>query len=76
MAIDTGAFVAGVGVLITLDLAVLAATFSNTRAIGKKAGRERVEGVEEQAQHAHTRLSRHLRDSHNEDVRPADEVAD
>lgn len=34
MPIDTGTFVAGVGVLVTLDLAVLGISVSNARKVG------------------------------------------
>jgi len=35
MPIDTGVFVAGVGVLVTLDLAVLGISVQNARKVGK-----------------------------------------
>lgn len=35
MAIDTGTFVAGVGVLVTLDMAVLAISITNARKVGR-----------------------------------------
>jgi len=35
MPIDTGVFIAGVGVLVTLDLAVLGISVQNARAVGK-----------------------------------------
>jgi hypothetical protein len=34
MPIDTGTFIAGVGVLVTLDLAVLTISVSNARKVG------------------------------------------
>jgi len=35
MPIDTGVFIAGVGVLVTLDLAVLGISVQNARKVGK-----------------------------------------
>lgn len=82
MAISTEAFVAGVGVLVSLDVLSLGALMHLARNVGeddlarkrgekaKQLGRE----AEEQAQAAHHRLTRHLNDAHDEDVTAAVEA--
>lgn len=82
MSIDTATFVAGVGVLVTLDLAVLTISVANTRSLGSTATEKQVSRVEaavreaeEQAQAAHERLTLHLRRSHDKDVETAREAA-
>lgn len=77
MTIDTGVFVAGVSVLVGLDLAVLTISVQNARKVGEDSrARQLAADAEEQAQHAHTRLFRHLRDDHEKDVQTARETRD
>ena len=53
MAIDTATFVAGVGVLVSLDLASLGAIIALSREMGRDdAARERAQRAEERAQEA------------------------
>jgi hypothetical protein len=82
MAVETGAFVAGVGVLVALDTVSIALTFEAYRqamkdqqardmaSTAEQAGRE----AEEQAQYAHTRLTRHLSRDHDRAVQEAAEA--
>jgi len=58
MAIDTATFVAGVGILMTLEVAVLAISVQNARRIGTD------ERARELADQAHERISRHMRRDH------------
>ena len=72
MAIDTSAFVAGVGVLVALDTVGIALTFEAYRqAMADGKARRDAAEAEEQAQYAHTRLTRHLSRDHGEDVQEA-----
>lgn len=75
MTIDTGVFISGVSVLVGLDLAVLAVSIQNVRALGDTASEDDVAEVEDQTQYAHTRLTQHLREDHQQDAETA-EVAD
>jgi len=81
VAIDTATFVAGVGVLVTLDLAVLTLSVANTRSLGSTATERQVgkvetavREVEEQAQAAHERITRHLNRAHGADIQTAREA--
>jgi hypothetical protein len=56
--VATSTFVAGLGLLVTLDLAVLAISVTNARQVGTDKRARRM------ADEAHERLSRHLRRDH------------
>ncbi|MCD2199077.1 hypothetical protein LPA44_04080 [Halobacterium sp. KA-4] len=54
MPVDTGTFVAGVGVLVSLDLAVLGISVQNARRVGKDPkAREKAAEAHEAAKRAH-----------------------
>jgi len=68
MAIDTAAFLAGVGLLVTLDLFVLGVSVNNARIVGEdEQARERAQEAEEVAEGAHDRIDFHLRREHDKD---------
>jgi len=67
--IDTGAFVAGVGVLVALDTLSLALMFETYRTATSPD-----EEAREQAQAAHERLTGHLRRYHGQPVQTAREA--
>lgn len=81
MSIDTATFVAGVGVLVGLDVLSLTILYGLARDVGedqhareqaakaKSAARD----AEEQAQCVHERLTKHLRRVHNEVTETATE---
>lgn len=82
MPLDTGAFIAGVGVLVALDTVSIALTFEAYRQAMKdpQARESAAEAdryareAEAQAQYAHSRLTRHLDRDHDKDVREAAEA--
>jgi hypothetical protein len=59
MPVDEATFVAGVGILMTLEVAVLAISVQNARRIGTD------KRARELADQAHDRVSRHLRRDHD-----------
>lgn len=72
--VETSVFVAGVGILVTLDLSVLAISVANARQVGTdEQARELAAEAEEQAQVAHERVTTHLRQNHGESVDTARE---
>lgn len=74
MAIDTGTFVAGIGILVTLDLSVLAISVANARKVGEdEVARADAEEAIEQAQAAHERITQHDRTMHGKWTDTAEE---
>jgi len=72
MPLDTGAFVAGVGVLIALDTLSIALTFEAYRnGMADEQARERAAEAEETAQYAASRMTQHLNTYHDEDGQTA-----
>jgi hypothetical protein len=70
--IDSTLFVTGIGVLVALDTVSIALTFEAYRqALADEEARQSAAEAEEQAQYAHTRLTRHLSRDHAEAVRAA-----
>lgn len=67
MAIDTGTFIAGVGILVTLDLAVLTISVSNARKVGHDPeARSMADEARSQASRANTRMTRHMHEEHDQ----------
>lgn len=71
--VETGAFIAGIGVLVSLDLAVLGISVSNARKVGRdKRARQAAAEAEEQAQHAAARVTRHVAEYHGGHIEEVD----
>lgn len=65
MAVETAVFVSGVGLLVTLDLAVLGISVVNARKVGHDAtARQAAAEAEEQAQYAARRVTDHEAEFH------------